>query len=128
MKSRLLLVAAFLMVGIEASAQENGTSLDADTFQAAMAKPEAVLIDLRPWGDYADEHIEGAVDVDWEGGELLKYLAGTDKDRTILLYCGSGYRSGQAKESLIKEGYTHVYDLKGGIEAWEEAEKPVVNQ
>ncbi|MCO6482518.1 MAG: rhodanese-like domain-containing protein [Flavobacteriales bacterium] len=128
MKHVFLIILSVLALAIQVRAQDNGASLDADAFQAAMMKQEAVVIDLRPWEIYADEHIEGAVDVDWEGGNLMKYLAGTDKDRTILLYCGSGYRSGQAKESLIKEGYTHVYDLKGGIETWEEAEKPVVKQ
>lgn len=120
----LLLTTAILCLSLSVKAQDNGSGLDADAFQAAMAKPGVELIDLRPEDAYNDEHFEGAKHIDWEDGTLLDYVKEMDKDRPILLYCGSGYRSGMAKEALIKAGYTHVYDLEGGMEALEEAAKP----
>lgn len=44
-----------------------------------------------------------------------------DKQATVILYCGGGYRSVLAAESLQKMGYIHVWSMEGGIKAWKEA-------
>ncbi|HEY5091562.1 MAG TPA: rhodanese-like domain-containing protein, partial [Polyangia bacterium] len=48
-----------------------------------------------------------------------------DKDAPIVLYCGGGFRSALAAESLQKMGYTHVVSMEGGMRAWREAGYPV---
>lgn len=108
-----------LALSAAAQAQENGSSMDNSSFHTAMSRPNVVLIDLRPDEAFDGGHFQGAKHVDWESGQLLESLSGTDPDGLVLLYCGSGYRSGLAKEALIKAGYTNVHDLKGGMEALE---------
>ncbi|HXU83294.1 MAG TPA: rhodanese-like domain-containing protein [Polyangia bacterium] len=44
-----------------------------------------------------------------------------DKDAEIVLYCGGGYRSALAAESLQKMGYQNVVSMDGGIRAWRDA-------
>ena len=44
-----------------------------------------------------------------------------DKDADIVLYCGGGYRSALAADSLQRMGYTNVVSMDGGIRAWREA-------
>lgn len=41
-----------------------------------------------------------------------------DKAYEIIVHCQSGRRSGQAQKYLMKQGYTNVFSLKGGIEAY----------
>lgn len=41
-----------------------------------------------------------------------------DKNSEIVLYCGGGFRSALAAESLQKMGYKNVYSMKGGFRKW----------
>ena len=57
--------------------------------------------------------------------ERVKYL---DKNKTLLVYCAAGGRSGQAAVWLKEQGFKEVVNLQGGITAWNAAGKPVVRE
>jgi thiosulfate/3-mercaptopyruvate sulfurtransferase len=60
----------------------------------------------------------------------LYQVAGSDKDRTIVIYCGfvACRRSTIAAALLVEQGYTNVIKYPGGIVAWEEMGYPVVKK
>ncbi len=49
------------------------------------------------------------------------------KDAKLVLYCRSGRMSDIAARRLVELGYTHVYDLTGGMVAWEASGRPLLN-
>ena len=96
--------------------------------QKLQRKNEFRLIDVRESEEYAagripgSEHLcKGIIERDIE-------TAVPDPNAEIVLYCGGGFRSALAAESLQKMGYTRVYSLAGGWRGWLEAgyttEKP----
>jgi phage shock protein E len=50
---------------------------------------------------------------------LANQIAALDKNATYAVYCRSGNRSGTALEQMTAAGFTHVYDLAGGIGTWQ---------
>lgn len=83
------------------------------------------FIDVREDHEFAKDHIKGARHV---GRGILERDIETiipDKQAEIILYCGGGYRSALAADSLRQMGYMNVYSMDGGIRAWREAGYPL---
>lgn len=51
-------------------------------------------------------------------GDVMNNLDKISKIKQVIVHCRSGARSGAICQALEKEGYTNVYNLKGGIIAW----------
>lgn len=99
---------------------------DVNTFATRIAEPDVVLLDVRTAEEYADGHIQGAINIDVKKDDFVeqaKSILPTDK--TIAVYCRGGRRSVTAAEKLVAENYK-VVNLKGGIMAWKEADMPVI--
>jgi rhodanese-related sulfurtransferase len=85
----------------------------------------AHFIDVREDHEFAKDHAKGARHV---GKGIIERDIETlvpDKQASILLYCGGGYRSVLAADALAEMGYTNVASMDGGIKAWREAGYPM---
>lgn len=86
-----------------------------------------VLLDVRTVEEFAEGHLEGAMQYDYYETESFKgMLEGLDKSKTYLIYCRSGSRSGNAMSMMQSMGFSSVYNLDGGILAWRAAGLPVI--
>ncbi|MBM4124291.1 MAG: sulfurtransferase [Nitrospira sp.] len=83
------------------------------------------FIDVREDHEFAKGHAKGALHLG--RGILERDIEGViaDTQAEIILYCGGGYRSALAAESLRRMGYTKVVSMDGGIKAWREAGYPL---
>jgi monothiol glutaredoxin len=91
--------------------------------KALLDAGQVQLFDVRPDVERARASIAAARKLDTEG---LKYLASLKKDTPIALHCHHGMRSRAAGEELLRDGFTNVYNLEGGIEAWSNEVDPSV--
>jgi len=73
------------------------------------------LFDVRPAVERAVATIAQAHPLDAEATQVIEDL---DRDAALVFYCHSGVRSQAVAESYRLQGFTNVYNLEGGIEAW----------
>jgi rhodanese-related sulfurtransferase len=101
-------------------------NVDADTFDK-MRKSEknAVVLDVRTKDEYNQGHIPGAVLVDFTSPDFEKEVSKLDKKKTYLVHCAVGGRSARACKKMDALNFSSVYNLEGGITAWQKAGKPV---
>jgi len=84
-----------------------------------------ILIDIREDNEFEKGRIKGAVHLGKGIIERDIHLFVNDHDKKIVLYCGGGYRSAIAAESLQKMGYTNVHSMDGGWKGWNAEEGEV---
>jgi rhodanese-related sulfurtransferase len=96
-----------------------------DVWKRQQSGAPLVLVDVREDLEWAKAHAQGAVHLG--RGVLERDVEKTipDKDTEIILYCGGGFRSVLAAESLGKLGYKNVTSMDGGFRGWVEAGMPV---
>jgi rhodanese-related sulfurtransferase len=92
------------------------TLQDADFRSEMNQRSTSLLIDVREPSEYKSGYIPGAKNIPLS--QLNRRLAEIPKDSNLLLYCRSGMRSQNASRVLLKNGYTQVAHLQGGIGAW----------
>ncbi|WP_036141557.1 molybdopterin-synthase adenylyltransferase MoeB [Luteibacter sp. 9135] len=85
----------------------------------------ALLVDVREDSERASGLPEGALGLSRGFLELRIEQVAPDRQREILLLCGSGQRSLLAAEALQRMGYTRVASVVGGMAAWKTAGLPV---
>lgn len=121
-----ILIFSFLFF-VSACSQSNVRILDSKAFiEGAKTDSMAVILDVRQPSEFAEGHIEGAVNLDWLDEKAFKEgVTKLDTAKTYYIYCRSGRRSNAAAEKMQSDGFK-VYDLKGGIKQWKADGKPVV--
>jgi rhodanese-related sulfurtransferase len=104
-------------------------AFDDITVRDAFARPDLIKIDVRQPDELASElgYVDGVHN--FPLGDLLAHglPASLPKDAPILMICRSGGRSGKAARYLTQCGFTKIYNLEGGMLAWNEAHLPVHN-
>ena len=83
-----------------------------------------LLIDVREFFEYKKSRLKNAVNVPSSGD--LDFTADTlNKKSSLFLYCTSGFRSKRVAKFFFDKGFTKLYSLDGGINAWKKEKMPV---
>ena len=89
-------------------------------------RDNALVIDLSASGDFEKGHIAGsrAVALSQFGPE--NKLLAKARELPVVVVCRNGQASGDAAKRLKKAGFEKVYWLDGGVQAWQQADLPLV--
>lgn len=114
----------FLAASLSACAQAVA-ELDPVVFRDKVkATKGAVVVDVRTPEEFAEGHLENAINIDVKAADFEQKSASIDKSKPVFVYCLSGIRSKRAALSLQQRGYK-VTSMKGGITAWKDSKLPV---
>ena len=101
------------------SVSEAGATLDAKAFKEKLAsEPNAVLLDVRTPGEVAEGVIPGAVMIDFSAPDFQEKISALDKEKSYFVYCKGGGRSSKTVDQMKTVGFTKLYNLEGGYDAW----------
>ncbi len=102
-----------------------GTSVNPGEATLLINREDAVVLDVREADEFAAGHLPDAKN--FPLSKLTANLADLEKfkEKPVIVCCASGMRSGKACSQLQKVGFTRLYNLGGGIDAWAQANYPL---
>ena len=123
---RFMGILTMLCALIGCNAQNEGfKSLSVEEYAKAIEDTTIVRLDVRTAEEYADGHIEKALNIDVLRSDFeQKAVAALPKNKTIAVNCRSGKRSKNAARILVKNGYK-VIELDAGYNGWTSKGMPV---
>ena len=121
--SALLVFSFAVIVGCGGNATETPTQIIEDitpqeAFTLIQNNPDFVILDVRTPEEFAEEYIENAINLDYYSEAFRDDLDKLDKNKTYIIYCRSGSRSGNALTIMDELNFGEVYNVLGGINSW----------
>ncbi|MBK1647489.1 rhodanese-like domain-containing protein [Rhabdochromatium marinum] len=89
---------------------------------------DATVIDVRPSADFDKGHIIHAINIPMNGFRNQLGTLGKYRDKPLVVSCRSGSQSQMACGILRKQGFAEVYNLRGGVMAWQNANLPLTRK
>ena len=124
----LLTAISFGTTGCSAQSDSIDTLAPQAFIKQAKADTTSIILDVRTPGEYKEEHLAGALQLDFLNSEVfdagIKLL---DKSHTYYVYCRSGKRSHHACMKMKKQGFK-VFDMEGGILNWKRLGMPTTKE
>ena len=90
-----------------------------DTLKTLAKEKQALLVDVREFKEYASGHIKGAINIPLR--DLTQNLNQIPKNRPVILYCSTGYRTAMGVMALQMLGYSNVKGFPPSFEGWKAA-------
>lgn len=111
------------------SSAQNISNKSVEDFQKGITQQNVQLLDVRTASEYQSGHLKKALQANWNNEtEFRERTKALDKSKPVYVYCLSGVRSSAASNWLSENGFKNVVSMKGGINAWKQANKPVEGQ
>lgn len=113
------LIFLFLLFTISNFFSQKAVNVTAEEFKKQIDSKKGVLIDLRTTDEIKSKgKIPGAQQIDFLAVDSEKEIQKLDKNKTYLIYCAGGGRSGDCAELMQKSGFKSVVNLEKGFGEW----------
>ena len=114
----------FLKIVDDAKSRIKETSVD-EVKKKLDRGEKFMLVDVREESEFAQDHLPGAIHLGKGVIERDVEARIPDLDTPVVLYCGGGFRSALAADTLQKMGYINVLSMDGGVRGWREKQFPM---
>ncbi len=98
---------------------KNVQTVGGDVFAVILTKDSITVIDVRSQAEYLRGHIPGVENADISDGTFKERIKSLNKGYPVAVYCASGGRSRKAAALLSDNGFSEIYELKGGLPYWD---------
>lgn len=117
-----VLLLSFTMLSCKGQTSKNIQTIAPEAFAKKINEtPKAQILDVRTPEEFASEHIDNAVNINWLGDSFVSGAEKFDKSKPVFVYCKIGGRSSKAAAKLAELGFKNIYELEGGIMKWNAA-------
>lgn len=82
---------------------------------------ELLILDVRTPSEFQSGHIDGAINLNCNSSDLQAKLSNLDSTKIYCVYCALGTRSNRVMKIMKSMKFETVYNIKGGIHAWNSA-------
>lgn len=113
MLRHLILITIATLAAATALAQELRGDADAAREGWQLIDRGALVIDVRSQQEFDAGHLEGALHIPFDQTDEIARAIGEDRQREVVLYCGSGRRVGIAIDALEERGFEALYNATG---------------
>ncbi len=115
----LFTLTSFIVTAQETTFEATSVILDVTNYKEVVVGKDVQLVDVRTPKEYQEGYIDGAINIDYFDQENFNQAFDKlDKNKPLYIYCRSGNRSQKSVKFLVDLGFTEIYDLKGGYNAW----------
>lgn len=115
----LFLILPFVVVSCNGQTSKNIENNSPEAFAKKINEtPKPQIIDVRTPEEFASEHLDNAVNVNWLGDNFVSSVEKFDKSKPVFVYCKSGGRSAKAAAKLEELGFKKIHQLEGGLMKW----------
>jgi rhodanese-related sulfurtransferase len=124
-----LLVGAFvffIVALVVTEGRKGGRGVTVQELVRMVNHESAVVVDLRDRKEFSSGHIAGAINVPYASLASRKDELKSHQDKPVILVCKIGQHASAAGSQLIKEGFSDVRRLSGGMAEWLNANLPLV--
>lgn len=124
----LLTAISFGTTGCSAQSDSIDTLAPQAFIKQAKTDTTAIILDVRTPGEYKEEHLAGARQLDFLNTSVFDAgIKQLDNTHTYYVYCRSGKRSHNACIKMKKQGLK-VFDMEGGILNWKKLGMPTTKE
>ncbi|MDR3045209.1 MAG: rhodanese-like domain-containing protein [Desulfovibrio sp.] len=111
---------------VQAAEPRNVTPEEVTALMQQRKDDEAfMVIDVRTPAEFAEGHLANARNFDVKASDFNDRIGSLNRNRTYVVYCRSGNRSGKAVDAMRDMGFTSILHMNGGMLAWDAAKLPV---
>ena len=117
--SKSLFILMLSILGFIGCTAQNGSSIDSkEAYRLIKADANIAILDVRTAKEFADGHVEGAVNIDVNQTDFTQKIDELDRSKTYIVYCRLGIRSRKAVGIMSAKGFKNLYNVSDGFAGW----------